>query len=384
MPDSNIAAMTETASGPNKPMRDGDRLAAAIMIVVMLTGAWQVIQASRQVELPDIPHTWMDFREGKTASALEKQLDKKLPGRSTLIATANSIRYLLLRSGGDQVRVGRDGWLYFTDELRFHADAHSHLIVRADLLGAASAALERDGVKLVVALVPDKARIYPQHLTGRRIPEYNRSRYQDMLSVLQARHVDVVDLLQPLSQAAANGEIYYRTDTHWNQAGAKIAAEAIAAEVHRLNAELDTTTFATETSAAETERPGDLIRLMGLDNTPNFLRPPPDHETPMTTYQTSAESGGLFGDASVPVVLTGTSYSLRGNFHGFLQQALSAKVLNTAKDGGGFLQATTQYLKDEAFRSSKPKVLIWEVPERFLGDPLEEEETWLQTAGLKP
>jgi alginate O-acetyltransferase complex protein AlgJ len=86
----------------------------------------------------------------------------------------------------------------------------------------------------------------------------------------------------------------------------------------------------------------------------------------------------------VPVVLTGTSYSLRANFHGFLQQELAAKVLNTAKDGGGFLQAATEYLKDESFRSSKPKVLIWELPERFLGMKLDDEAKWLQTVGLHP
>lgn len=371
--------MTET----NKPFPFSDKLAAAIFLCVMLGGIWQIIRAAQQVEWRELPHIWMNFREGKTANALEKQLEQKLPERATLIAAANSLRYLLLRSGGDQVRVGRDGWLYFTDELRFHADANSRLTARADLLQAATSALERDGVKLVIALVPDKARVYPQHLPAAKIPDYNRSRYQDMLGALQARHVNVVDLLQPLALAAANGEAYYRSDTHWNQIGAEVAAAAIAAGVRRLNIDLETTAFATEKNAVTNECPGDLIRLMGLENTPNFLRPPPDHEAPITTRQTSADSGGLFGNASVPVVLTGTSYSLRGNFHGFLQQALSAKVLNAAKDGGGFLQATTQYLKDEAFRSSRPRVLIWEVPERFLGMELEGEAEWLQAVGLR-
>jgi alginate O-acetyltransferase complex protein AlgJ len=86
----------------------------------------------------------------------------------------------------------------------------------------------------------------------------------------------------------------------------------------------------------------------------------------------------------VPVVLTGTSYSLRANFAGFLQQALTAKVLNAAKDGGGFLLATTQYLKDDAFRSAKPKLLLWELPERFLYSPLVEEPQWLKNVGLDP
>lgn len=352
---------------------------------VMLAGAWQFMQAVPDIAWREIPHTWNDFREGRTTGATEKQLDQKLPARAGLIAAANTVRYVLTHGGGEQVRVGRDGWLFLTDELRFHDAAGSHLAARADLLAAASKALERDGVRLVIALVPDKARIYPTRLMEGRLPAYNSSRYQDALGALQARGVLAVDLLQPLASATANDEVYYRSDTHWNQAGAQRAAAAIASAVRRLNADLAATTFVTEKSGAEVERPGDLIRLMGLERVPDLLRPRPDREAPVVTRQTSADSGGgLFGDASVPVVLTGTSYSLRGNFHGYLQEALGAKVLNTAKDGSGFLQAATQYLRDEAYASSKPKVLIWEVPERFLGEKLGAETDWLKTVKLQP
>jgi alginate O-acetyltransferase complex protein AlgJ len=75
---------------------------------------------------------------------------------------------------------------------------------------------------------------------------------------------------------------------------------------------------------------------------------------------------------------------MRGNFHGHLQQALSAKVLNMAKDGGGFLQAMTDYLKDDAFKQSKPKLIVWELPERMLRLPLDGEKDWLARVGLKP
>lgn len=132
------------------------------------------------------------------------------------------------------------------------------------------------------------------------------------------------------------------------------------------------------------ERPGDLIRLMGLEQVPNALRPKPDQEAPDLTIEKGAGKAqqGLFGDSAVPVVLTGTSYSMRGNFQGYLQEFLAAKVLNTAKDGGGFLQAITAYLKDDAFKAAKPKVLIWEVPERMLRSPLEDEATWVAKSGL--
>jgi alginate O-acetyltransferase complex protein AlgJ len=124
---------------------------------------------------------------------------------------------------------------------------------------------------------------------------------------------------------------------------------------------------------------------MGLEFVPNVLRPKPDQEIVETTVETAsakepAKAAGLFEDAGVPVVLAGTSYSLRANFHGRLQEFLSAKVLNTAKDGGGFLQAMTAYLKDDSFRSSKPQVLVWEIPERMLQSPLKDEKGWLDKA----
>ncbi len=363
----------------------GDKLAATVFMCVMLAGAWQLITASRKVEWRDLPHGWTAFREGETARAAGAALTKNMPARPALIAGANGLRYLLLRGGGDQVRVGHEDWLFLTDELRYYPDAQTHLMAHVKLMAGAASALDRDGVTLVVVLVPDKARIYQDHMIGGRIPDYNRSRYDDALNGLRRRHVNVVDLLTPLAKGAADAEVYYRSDTHWNQAGARIAAEAIAAEVRRLNIALDTATFTTEASAEKAERPGDLIRLMGLEHAPDFLRPKADYEALQTTSQTGAtDTGGLFGDAPVPVVLAGTSYSLRANFQGFLEQALSAKVLDTAKDGGGFLQAMTQYLKDESFRSSRPRVLIWEVPERVLGEALDGEQDWLQQAGLHP
>ena len=360
-------------------------VAGVTFLCVMLAGLWQIVAAAWNPGQLDFPRTWIDFREGRTTGMLEKQLDQKLPARTTLIATANSLRYLLTGSGGDQVRVGNGGWLFLTDELRFDTDGNAHLNARANLFGGASQGLDRQGVKLVIALVPDKARLYSGRLISGHYPEYNRSRYEDALAAMRKQNVTVVDLLTPLTAAASQGQVYYSSDTHWNQLGAQISADAVALGVRKLGVALEKTTFVTAATGQKTERPGDLIRLMGLGDTPSALRPPSDTEITMVTKQTSVEaSSGLFGDAAVPVALTGTSYSLRGNFHGFLQQALSAKVLNTAKDGGGLLQATTAYLKDDAFKSAKPKVLVWEVPERFLYTKLDDEPKWLKSVGFLP
>lgn len=366
-----------------KPHSLIDGLAAVLFIGVMLTGAWQFIRSAQQIDWSELPLAWTDIRQGKTTGTVEKQLDENLPGRAMLIAAANSLRYLLLRGGGEQVHVGREGWLFLTEELRFHADAEAKMAVRVDLLAAAASALGQMNVKLVIALVPDKARVYPQYLASGKMPDYTRARYQAAINALQSRDVHVVDLLGALRLAAENGDVYYRSDTHWNQAGAQVAAKAVAAKVVQLDGTLGTSEFVTEVSTTRTQRPGDLLKLMGLDHAADFLRPPVDAEPVVTTRQTAALSTDLFGDEAVPVVLTGTSYSLRGNFHGFLQQALASEVLNTAKDGGGLLGAATSYLKDAAFRSSKPRVLVWEIPERLLAAELKDEANWLLETGLR-
>jgi alginate O-acetyltransferase complex protein AlgJ len=381
MPTEGHAAMTAPTSPTHVPAYT--LLAATLFCGVALSGVWEMFQAGSTLALDNIPHALLDFRKGRTTAAIEKQLDQKLPDRKTLIAVANSLRYLLTHAAGEQVRIGAQDWLFLNEELQFHEHSPANQKTRIELLNAVSRALAQQHVTLVVALVPDKARIEAAYLGSGKIPAYNRLRYQAALDDLRAQGVAVVDLLSPLGLAAKQAAVYYRSDTHWNQAGAQLAARTIAAQIRGLNLDLEPTAFRSEPSSVESERVGDLLFLMGLDRVPNALRPQPDREHITVTRQTSTEtSGGLFGDASVPVVLTGTSYSLRGNFHGFLQEALGVKILNAAKDGAGFLQATTQYLQDESFRTSKPKVLLWEVPERFLGTPLGEEPQWLGSVGL--
>lgn len=377
--------MTETKQ-PNQEQRVHARyrIATAIaFIAVMVGGLWQITGALRMMERMDVPRTWLDFAEGRTTGSLEKQMDHKLPARTNFIAFANGLRYALTGGAGEQVRSGRGDWLFLTDEIRFFPDARSNLLSRMQLLGDLARKLGAQGVKLVVVLVPDKARVYEDRLSNGRYPAYNRSRYADALAALNEQGVAVVDLLSPLRRGAIQSDVYYHSDTHWNQAGAIIAAQAVAMAVGSKTLDSPRTIFVTKQAGDAVIRSGDLIRLMGVEELPRPFRPAADTEVVATTTQGSSDSSSaLFGDAFVPVVLSGTSYSLRGNFHGYLQQALSVKVLNTAQDGGGFLQAMTAYLTDDAFRTSRPKILVWEIPERFVSANLEGEKTWLTRVGL--
>lgn len=310
---------------------------------------------------------------GQTFHEFEAHLDATLPGRATLVAAANTARYLTVRGASDEVRLGRDGWIYMASELAPHPDAARHLRERADLTAELSRALAARGVTLLVAVSPNKSRVEAAHLPGGAAPAWIQAEpgYREYLTLLRSRGVHAADLLAPMQSAAAGGDQYYRTDTHWNQAGARTAARAVAAQVRALAPELPAATFRT-TAAPAAPRPGDLLRLMGLHVVPDALRPPADTEATETTVG-DAGGGGLLG-AAPQVVLAGSSYGLRGNFEGALQTALGSAVTNVSREGADFSGSLRAYLRDPAFTDAPPRVLVWEIPERFLPQPLAEED----------
>lgn len=113
---------------------------------------------------------------------------------------------------------------------------------------------------------------------------------------------------------------------------------------------------------------------MGLQFTPDALRPHADSEATETTVAAGGDLGGsLLGEAP-QVLLAGTSYGLRGNYHGALQQALGSAVLNVSREGADFSGSLRPALRDPAFHAAPPRVLVWELPERFLPLPLDEED----------
>jgi alginate O-acetyltransferase complex protein AlgJ len=83
---------------------------------------------------------------------------------------------------------------------------------------------------------------------------------------------------------------------------------------------------------------------------------------------TAGESQDLFGASVPPVTLVGTSYSANPDWHseGFLKEALQADVLNMADEGQGPFTVMDKYLETDAWKSSPPELIIWEMPERYL------------------
>ena len=94
--------------------------------------------------------------------------------------------------------------------------------------------LRSRGVALVVLLIPDEAQVDGAlfekllPLTGRPAKEYDLDYPNRRLGEFMKAHgIEAVDPLPALRDAARVAPVYLRQDTHWNEAGHAIAAEAL-------------------------------------------------------------------------------------------------------------------------------------------------------------
>lgn len=361
-----VQADAETVRQNPLPSRLG-WLPGVFLLVILVAGAAAAL-------LTPATYRWPregSFLQGEQAARYEEAFNEALPFRDAAVATWGVLEYGLFHEGREGVVVGRDGWLFTAEEFRFYDAAAAETARKLAYVGRVRDAFAERNVTLVVALVPDKGRVY-REFVGRELPSYTEGRYEGFRRALQEQGILAPDLLRTLTDAKAQGPTYLRTDTHWTPAGAEVAAETLAGALREADVPgLFGSTYTTEVIGTEPYR-GDLFNFLPLGALQGRLGPRGEAlERRRTTAAGTDAGGGLFGAQTIPVTLVGTSYSAdeRWNFAGALQTALGADVLNLATEGRGPLPPMRDYLASPELRDAPPSVVVWEIPERYVPMP---------------
>ncbi|MBQ2307845.1 MAG: hypothetical protein II184_10070 [Clostridia bacterium] len=142
-------------------------------------------------------------------------------------------------SGNPDVIVGRDGWLYYAPTLADYLEAGTIDDAGFAELGRRLEILrdycEARGAEFVFVCVPNKNTVYPEHMprlygSGAGAGG-NLSRLPGLLRTAGVNGPDLRTLLTSARNgyfAGGDPELYYKTDTHWNAAGAAVCADWLA------------------------------------------------------------------------------------------------------------------------------------------------------------
>jgi len=221
----------------------GDRLLVALFALFLLTAAALHIlglgQATSQdemrdlVERPRFPTSLDDWRN--LGRELDAYLADRFGLRPQLVTAANRLSFAFRLPAGKSVVAGGDDWLYSN----FYGEIDQYtgltLLSRPQIEGWIRALKrERDwlaarGIKFVFVIVPDKSEIYPEHLPEGLPRGQITPADQIIIALKQGGGIDFVDLAPVLKAAKASGQIYYRTDNHWNPTGAYYGLAAVMA-----------------------------------------------------------------------------------------------------------------------------------------------------------
>jgi alginate O-acetyltransferase complex protein AlgJ len=158
---------------------------------------------------------------------------------------------------------GTNGWLYYGTDF---ADACQPVLTPAMIaqrFQQLSDIITKAGKKFVMTIAPDKSDVYPQYIPNSVAAKTCTRTAQNALWAAMAAHppTGYFDVHTPIVAAVAaspQAPIYYKTDTHWDNAGSLIYARLLA---NSLNPSIWSTSIVKDTGLVA--KPTDLSALLG-------------------------------------------------------------------------------------------------------------------------
>ena len=338
-------------------------LAAPLWAPLVLSAGQASGENRRLAELPapGAPAEWKNF-----PPAFDRYVQDHFPLRLGLVRWMYRLRVQVFgETVFPSVVVGKEGWLYFTGEGNMdtyqQTEAYSprRLEVIIATLRRLQKSLERQGIVFWVVITPAKESIYSPYLPDYIRPLGAQSKLDALAGRLESEpDLHVLDLRQPLVAARQAGQqVFYRTDTHWNDLGAFIAYQQIMQALASDRPDLQPHPLA-DFKLVQGEWQGDLARtfLLGvvppettLELAPTFSRQAGLTQPDMADVEYTSPLGP---DAPV-LLIFGDSFM--GNLTPFL-----------AEHFGRTLWKSQHTVDLELIRKVQPQVVIYGLNERYL------------------
>lgn len=165
---------------------------------------------------------------------------------------------------------GRRGWLFFTGNGSVSYYRGANLLAEETLADYATRVktlqdlCDQKGIQLQLMIIPNKEQVYEEYMPSYTIEdEYKRvPRLVDY--VKEETGIEILYPLEELKLGKLYWQVYFKRDTHWNEAGAFIGVQTIYQALG-----MDTTAI-TEVNYEKFDRPGGDLTVLGALGPENF------------------------------------------------------------------------------------------------------------------
>lgn len=233
-------------------------------------------------------------------------------------------------------------------------------------------ALQQDlndcGIRLILFISPDKEQIYGEdYMPDKiRVMEGEGRTWQLIQYLEETSKLPVVypqeALLEAKREAQTQGveALYYVSDTHWNEAGAWIGADALLKKIGCQMGEAYEGRLPSFENGPSFR--GDLQKLSGLgrEYDSHMYIPPPSQIQTLETIRDRNdeviwEKSRSTSDQALPVSVYLAGDSFRWNLAGYIQEGVSDAVISSR-----------YYLDPELLLEAEPDVFVYMIAERYL------------------
>tara|TARA_B110000046_G_scaffold52102_1_gene58140 strand:- start:14809 stop:16494 length:1686 start_codon:yes stop_codon:yes gene_type:complete len=290
------------------------------------------------------------------------------------------IKYFKTSPNPNFVQIGTDGWLFYSTKKIRKVYQGSELYSENELISIKKkielkqTLLSKRNIEFYLIIPPLKHSIYPEYLPTSLKPAQEFSKRDQVMEFLKENSsIKIIDPYKMLLELKNERQIYYKTDTHWNQVG---GFETYKMLINRIRKDFPSISEPYSLEAYEMDEredyEGDLIDLLNLKG--HFSRQGIFLTPKFEVKAEAAESGSLMGNevkvdkytipqrADLPKLLM-----YRDSFTSYLKLPLS----------NHFFESTfiwDRNLNVERIDQEKPDIIVLEMMERFVDHLLTENE----------
>lgn len=192
------------------------------------------------------------------------------PGREAMVAAVTEFRLRMGDRVFNNVLVGEGGWLIYATDMGMDKFQNVRPLSEADLdayeksLLEFQSLVEANGGRLLFVAAPYKNTVYPEYVPAEIQKIGSVSRLDQIVDRLNRNpSLRVLDLRPALLAAKADAQIYYATDTHWNDLGSFFAYQAIVQSLQAFFPALSPRPLSDYKIAAQEPKILDLAGIMG-------------------------------------------------------------------------------------------------------------------------